>query len=354
MQKFQIGLYYKGNNTYRAFKIMNIRTHILGLGLAVFTLFTFVNGAHALTVSPAILEVDGDPGVTLSGEVTLFNETDIEQTYYVSFENFEPSDDTGTPNFVGAESGLATWYTASEEVTLRSKERILFPYTISIPTDVEAGGYFAAMFFGTEPPQDDGNIAIGGRIGILTLLRVNGDIPESGGIIGYGTKDGQFFYDVPPVEFEYRMSNDGGDRVVPRGTIEITNIFGVTVAEVDVNDIKGNVLPGSARKFTPVWTAGYTDNALSFFGKARAQLENFHFGYYTADAEISWGFTNQSSNESTSFIIVPWQLLILLFFGLAILSIIISTSGTAYKNKVLRDFEEMKRREEESAQEIEE
>ncbi|MAQ77312.1 hypothetical protein CL684_02190 [Candidatus Campbellbacteria bacterium] len=333
---------------------MNIRKNIFSITLALFALLGFSASTQALTVSPAILEVDGDPGVILSGEVTLFNETDIEQTYYVSFENFEPSDDTGTPNFIGAESGLATWYTTGDAITLQAKERVLFPYSISIPTDVEAGGYFAAMFFGTEPPQDDGNIAIGGRIGILTLLRVNGDIPESGGIIGYGTKDDQFFYDVPPVEFAYRMSNDGGDRVVPRGIIEITNIFGATVAEVDVNEVKGNVLPGSARKFAPVWTAGYTDDALSFFGKVRAQLENFHFGYYTADAEISWGFTNQSSSESTSFIIIPWQLLILLFFGLALLSIIISTSGTAYKNKVLRDFEEMKRREEEDNQETEE
>jgi len=42
--------------------------------------------AFALTVSPVSLEITGDPGITVTGELKLYNEQEGTRTFYSSFE----------------------------------------------------------------------------------------------------------------------------------------------------------------------------------------------------------------------------------------------------------------------------
>lgn len=296
---------------------------------------------QALTVSPAVLEISGDAGTTLAGTIKLFNESDQSKTFYTSFENFEPSDDSGAPKFVGAAGGLATWMSATGSVNLGPKERKEVPFTVAIPSDTDAGGYFSAIFFGTQPPSPEGGIiAIGGRIGVLTLLRVNGDIPEDGGLLEYGTKDSKGFYTIPPVEFEFRFSNDGGDRVVPRGDIEVKNIYGNVRDVIDANPIEGSVLPASARRFRPAWNPEGT-RPKGFMQTVKYQWRNFHLGLYTAELNLGWGFTNQVAQDSVSFFIFPWQLLLVIILLLSILLGVAKFGGKAYKKKLMKQLEKM-------------
>lgn len=308
---------------------------------AIFSIFGFSGTIDALTVSPPILEISADPGNTVTGEIKLFNESDRTQTFYTSFENFEPSDDTGTPKFVGAEGGLATWLSSTGSVTLAPKEEILIPYTLSIPIETEPGGYFAATFFGTQPPANDGSqVSIGGRIGVLMLLRANGDIPESGGLLEYDTKDSQYFYTHPPIEFEYRFSNDGGDRVVPRGDIELKNTFGKVRAIIEANLSEGSVLPDSARRFKPKWQPE-ANQPEGFIQTVKYQWRNFYFGFYTAELNLGWGFTNQLANDSVSLLIIPWQLLLVLIIGLLLVWLVLKFGGKAYKKSLMKQLEKM-------------
>lgn len=295
----------------------------------------------ALTVSPAILEIAGDPGTTLTGTVRLFNEGDTTETFFTSFENFEPSDESGTPRFVGAENGLATWLSTTGTITLAPKERVEVPFTLNIPIDTDPGGYFAAIFFGTQPPSPEGGIvAIGGRLGVLTLLRVNGDIPEDGGLLDYTTKDSRNFYTTPPVEFEYRFSNLGGDRVIPRGDIEIKNTFGTVRDTIDANPIDGSVLPNSARRFRLIWDVD-AQTPKGFIETVKYQWDNFYFGFYTAELNLGWGFTNQITGQSISFFMFPWQLLLVVILILSLLLILIKFGGKAYKKSLMRQLEQM-------------
>jgi len=303
--------------------------------------FGFTSITHALTVSPAILEISGDPGTTLAGVIRLFNEKDTTETFYTSFENFEPSDDSGTPQFVGANDGLATWLSSTGSVTMAPRERMEVPFTLSIPPGTEAGGYFAAIFFGTQPPiAEGGTVSIGGRIGVLTLLRVNGDIPEDGGLLEYNTKDSKGFYTIPPVEFEYRFSNDGGDRVVPRGDIEIKNTFGSIRSTINANPTEGSVLPDSARRFSLIWNPD-AEIPTGFVETVWYQWNNFHFGFYTAELNLGWGFTNQNTQEKISFFLFPWQVLLVIILIISLFSTVIRLGGRAYKNSLMRQLEQM-------------
>ncbi|MEK7557522.1 MAG: hypothetical protein AAB538_06075, partial [Patescibacteria group bacterium] len=165
-------------------------TFILLLAISIATT------AYALTVSPAKVEITADPGQTIRGEIELFNEQEETKTFYASYENFESRGDSGAPYFIGAKNGLATWIQTDSNFTLAPGERLQVPYTIAIPTSAKPGGYFAAIFFGSQPAQGTGGgeVTIGGKIGVLVLLKVSGEVEESAGLVDFSSKDGGRFF----------------------------------------------------------------------------------------------------------------------------------------------------------------
>lgn len=279
----------------------------------------------ALTVSPARVEITGDPGTTIYGEIEVFNEQEGTKTFFTSFENFEPSGDSGAPRFVGAKDGLATWLKAEDTLVLDSAKSKIVPFSITIPQNAEPGGYFAAVFFGSQPPKSDeaGQVSVGGKIGVLVLLRVSGYVEEKAGLSEFSTKNDQRFFSMIPISFTYKVNNSGGDRIAPTGDVYIKNNVGFTSTTFLANKNQGNVLPGSTRKFEATWTQdGQSENALGtmnstttngFFASAAKQWEEFHFGWYTAHMKIAWGTgKDQVAQASYNFFIIPWQLLIII------------------------------------------
>lgn len=299
----------------------------------------FAPPVFALTVSPAKLEISGDPGRTLMGEIELLNEQDEIKTFYSSFENFESNGESGAPYFIGAKEGLATWIKTESQVTLKSNERKKFSFSIAIPKNAEPGGHFAAIFWGTQQPdaQGGGQVSVGGKLGILVLLRVSGEVKEGGGLLEFGvspsrkaseeqSKDKQRFFSSLPITFVYRFNNTGGDRVVPQGEIKIKNLFGLTSATLPANKSEGSVLPSSARKFEVIWeneqqvTSDKQQNEkIGFFEMAGRQWSEFHFGWYTARMNLVYGATNQAVTAKYNFFIIPWQLLLIIVIILAII-----------------------------------
>ncbi|MCK5591557.1 MAG: hypothetical protein KAI72_06345, partial [Candidatus Pacebacteria bacterium] len=225
--------------------------------------------ACALTISPARVELNGNPGQTVTGEYVLINDQEKTKTFYSSFENFEAQGETGSPNFVGGTEGLATWINSSSEIVLGPKETKKLMYSITIPANADPGGHFAAIFWGTSKPQTSaggGDVSVGAKLGLVMLLRVSGDVPEGGGVLSFETLDEQKLEEeetseqklfiMLPVDFNYRFQNSGGDRIKPKGTITIKNIFGMTSEVLNANPSEGNVLPSSIRKFKLSWNGG--------------------------------------------------------------------------------------------------
>lgn len=309
------------------------------------TLFVFVSltifGAHnaqALTISPVRVEITGNPGQTLRGEMEILNEQGETKTFFSSFENFEPSGDTGSPRFVGNSGNLSTWLSTNTRIDIAPNEKQIIPFTIAIPADAEPGGYFSAIFWGSQDPktQEAGEVAIGGKLGVLILLRVAGDIHEEAGLSEFVAADGKRLLTAVPVTIGYRFTNKGDDRVVPLGDIVIKNTFGMEVESLKANESEGNVLPNSSRKFQVIWSKDAPKDIQGFLANAKAQLANFHFGFYRAQAAIVWGSTNKVETASTWFFLFPWQSLSIVAIGLILVYFllrrynawIISRSGT--------------------------
>jgi hypothetical protein len=282
-------------------------------------LFITANQAFALTASPVKVEITGDAGQTLTGEIELLNEQKEQKVLFTSFENFEPAGDTGAPRFIGGNDGLATWLKTENSVTIAPEQKVVVPYSITIPQNAEPGGYFAAVFFGAQDPkgQEAGEVAIGGKLGILILLRVSGDIVENAGVTAFGADNRSRIFTDLPINFSYKFTNSGGDRVVPLGDITIKNTFGMISASLSANKNEGSVLPNSGRTFTSSWGEYIKDEPKkSFFETAQSQFSNFHVGLYRAHLAVVYGITNQSASHAFTFFVFPWQLLSLCLFAL--------------------------------------
>lgn len=290
-------------------------------GLAVLPFFT-----SALTVSPPRIEITGDPGRTIAGTYFLINEEADTRTFYSSFSNFEASGESGVPKFLDTQEGLATWMETLPQITLKPREEREIPFSIKIPQNAEPGGHFAAIFWGTAPPQPTaggGNVSIGGKVGILILLRVSGEVEGKGGLLEFAAQDGKRIFISLPIEFIWRFRNDGGNRVEPQGEITIKNTFGVTTAKLPANKGLGGVLPASVRKFSVPWLTQGTEataekEETGFFAAVKSQWSEFHFGWYRAHLNLQYADGDEAQAKSSfSFWIIPWQLLSIIFIVLA-------------------------------------
>ena len=305
--------------------------------------------SSALTVSPARLEISGDAGKLVASEIGLFNEQTTPSTFYFSTANFEAQGEGGTPNFVSSTTGLASWIKTPESIVLKAGEQKKIPFTITIPEGTQPGGYFAGIFLSTTPTKAEGggDVSIGARVGILVLLRVNGDIQEGATLSDFQTTDGKSFFTSLPVGFEYRFKNGGSDRVIPDGFITIKHLFGWTSAKVAANEERGNVLPfGSVRKFAPIWggTKAELEELTSdtgFFDAAARQWKHFAFGRYKATLDVAYGISNKHVQAQTSFWVIPWQLLLLIVGGLLIIFFGFRFIARRYNHWVIMQAEQM-------------
>ena len=313
--------------------------------IALVLSFITPNTAAALTISPAKLELSGDPGATISGEFLLINEQVEAKTFYSSAENFEAQGETGTPSFTEGTDGLASWVKVAPEITLQKGEQKKVPFTITIPKDADAGGHFAAIFLSTEPAKKgDGQVAVGAKVGVLVLLRVSGDIKEGGGIIGFSTKNDQTFYTSLPVHLTYRFNNSGNDRVNPTGEINIKDTLWLSADTISANPGQGNVLPGSTRRFDIAWgdeqAVKSVQGGLGFFGSVAYEWKNFALGMYTAKLHVQYG-SNGVADASKIFFVIPWQLLIVILVVLAIIYFILSISLKRYNRWIINKARSM-------------
>lgn len=286
-------------------------TKKLSLFTVLFIAWTF-SSVSALTISPARIELTADPGSSVSDTFLLINEQESEQTFYTSVENFEAQGESGTPSFTAAQEGFASWVSVEEKVTLKKGERVKVQFSVAVPKDADAGGHFAAIFVSTVPPSSKaGGVAVGAKVGMLMLLRVNGEVKEGGGVLSFSLKDKSRFVSELPVQFMYRFNNSGNDRVNPTGEIAIRNMLGITVERLNANPSVGNVLPNSTRRFDVTWgnEEPLTDSA-SFFAHAGYQARNFAFGFYNAKMTLTFGSASKSVNTTMLFVF-PWQLMVL-------------------------------------------
>jgi len=269
------------------------------------------NSSFGIEVSAPLYQFSLKPGSVQQDIVKVRNVGSSTQTYFPLIRDFKAKDTSGAPEFIDPKVenttySLAKWISfTNEKITIEPGESAAFNFVISVPADAEPGGHYGAILFSTEPVQIQGSGAgLVSQVGSLILVRVSGNVKESAKIKEFKSDKGS--YDRADVQFTTLVENTGNVHIQPKGTIEIKNLFGSTIATADVNSLSANVLPDSSRKFSSVW-----------------KDPGFKFGYYTASLTLTFGDPAQTISAQTTFWIVPWKtLLVALLILIAVLIVL--------------------------------
>ena len=299
----------------------------------------FANISYALTITPPRFEIAVNPGQRFEYTVQLYNETDQEMTVYSSASNFTYQEgQEGVPKFYDlaeGEEGLAKWIEVEPgPIVIAPQERKDIKFAVNVPQNADPGGHYAGLFFGSQSSSQAGSSGVGvsEKIGALILMRVSGDIKESGRLVEFNLKNSQTVYDHLPVNFALLFENSGNIHLKPAGEIVITDFTGRTADKVGVNQdqIGGgkNVLPNTSRHFEAVWTKGPLNvSDRGFWGKLAAEKDNFALGRYKATLNLEYGSQGVKEKASVVFWVFPWHLLLVLLIvfiiALAILFLVI-------------------------------
>lgn len=281
--------------------------------------FFLAQEAGAITLIPPSLEfTDVPPGETIQTKVKLFNETAEPLTLFSQTANFGALNETGTPNIdLSAEiEDLAAWISLSKgPFAVQPGDRVEIPVEIKVPAEADPGGHYATILFSPQDPNlaGGGQVGIGQKIGTLILVRVQGDINESGAIAEFATAGAKSTLSRLPIEMFARFGNAGNVHLRPTGTVTVRNVLGGTSAVLRVNTSQGAVLPQSIRRFDVAWEKrALQEERSGFFGEIGNEWKNFAFGPYSADLELTYGLANDKKVAATiRFWVFPWRIILL-------------------------------------------
>lgn len=284
---------------------------LFGCGLMLISLMISASSVNAATkgiqISPLTFNLDVPQNGTNGGKIIITNLNSEPLSYVVEVENFAGVTEEGAVAFAGQEeeeaiTSLADWFTfdSPKEGDIPANKDKEINFTITIPTDAEPGGHYAAVFAREvrKTPTGQTMMGVASRVGALVLVSVPGDTKKSAQIIDFTYPK---FVWRGPNDLSMRVENTGTIHYDSEGTVELKNIFGQTTI-VDMG--KHTLIPKNTRNYAGKWNKKYP------------------FGYYKVTAKTFDGDNNPITSTGVIWAI-PLIIVIPALIGLILLIIII-------------------------------
>jgi hypothetical protein len=140
---------------------------------------------QGLEISPPVIELQADPGQTVTTEIRVRNVTKGELIAKSKVDDFGAgTDETGQPQLLLGETGasrysLKFWIGQVPDIDLAPSELKKTQVVITVPRNAEPGGHFGVVRFTAVPPSLQGTgVALSASVGALVLLKVSGPISD--------------------------------------------------------------------------------------------------------------------------------------------------------------------------------
>lgn len=278
----------------------------------------------ATSVSPAIIDLELDPGQSITQEIILYNETDEDIFINGSIEQFKPKGEVGEAEILpfNVTDTSVNWIKLpNNSLVLKPGEEVAVPVIVNVPITADVGGYYLALMWeSSSGPESNKShqTLISSRVGVLILLTVNGEINSNLEINNFELTKNKNFYSNTDINFLLRLRNTGSIHVRPQGSVVIKNFVGKTVEILSINNEQGAILPNTNRIFNISWI----DNDVKFkiISNFINQLTDFSFGKFSAKAIVDYGNDQSVESEVVYFWMIPWPLIL---FVIAIIALII-------------------------------
>lgn len=338
-----------------------------------------------ITISPVKYEVNIKPGETFTGQVKYYNATGEDKTLYLKTFNFKPMGESGFPQFILDDTlpyneSMKDWVLLSsneifvEKMTPEYKIPTIIQFKVEVPANASPGGHYAGIVQSQVPFEESLNtentgLALLPQSACLLIFNVEGKTTRQGTIEQFYVTDPFLadkkpisLFEYAPVQFIVRVRNYGNTHFKPQGNIFLYKGNSL-IATFQVNEKEGNVLRESIRKFEEeTWG---TDN---FFYREAELYENGSFitdkygnikthlkfdfgklsklpiGKYKAKITLTYDDNGEKKiiNGATSFWIIPWKIILIIFAIIIIVSIVIILQSKIRKTIRERKLKEKK------------
>lgn len=267
----------------------------LGTIIAMFIMVAGLFGVYraqagtGLTIQPIKISQTLKAGDATSGTILLSNASPEDVAVDITIQDFIPLAGADSFQFVSRAPGVTT---VRDWITIKSPTHFVFkpnetkqiPYSIVAPKDAEPGSHFGVIFFKATRVADlDAQIKVGTQVGVLTFVTVPGKFEQKGNITDLTAPS---FVQTGPVEFDLTFENTGTVHFEPKGSIDITNMFGSKIASVPIEGYA--VLPTGVKKMNFAW-----------------RVSGLLLGKYNAVASVYDLDGNLLSTKSVSFFALP-------------------------------------------------
>jgi hypothetical protein len=260
--------------------------------------------AADLTVTPAVINMQGIPNDILNYTITVTNTSGKQQNVFASVYELTPS---GTQAFADPSGSnrpmlLADWISVGRQAMLfQPGQSMTIPVTIQVNPYAAAGDYNAVIGFVEGSTRDQAEENLNGAPETLVNASIESDLTASMVIESFVSAKN--FYAGFPVTFNYTLDNNGDVSSTPTGQVMFYDRNGRELGSADANPLAMTISPGEKQSFSAVWQKGG------------------NFGQYKAVLDISYA-ANDDRLESTALVwVLPWKKILIIFGMLFILII---------------------------------
>ncbi len=231
----------------------------------------------SLQVSPTKQKLELKPGDSYSSSFEVMNIGTGNFSYFVSATPYWVADETYSAKYdvKNNYTQIADWVTfdqSTETGTLAPGETRKVYFTVNVPYDVPAGGQYATLMAQTEDGNDnDANIQVVNRVGMVLYADVAGDTREEGKILKNGIP---MFVLNPPLAVTSLIENTGNVEATAKFTLKIWSLFSnETVYNNEDNPGTADILPDTKRATTIRWDGAphigifKVEQTIEFLGK---------------------------------------------------------------------------------------
>lgn len=287
---------------------------ILTIVIAGGALVSAQNAGQGLEISPPLVDLKADPGQTIKTQIRVRNVTKDPLVVKAQFEDFVANGEDGQPKILLKEGekspySIKDWLSSTSSITLASGQRENIEVTIAVPKDASPGGHYGVVRFTGTPPELEGTgVSLSASVGTLVLVNVSGNVKQSAKVAELFTSQNgkrRSLFEYGPITITTRVQNNGNVHFKPKGTVQVTNIFGKNVYLGQLNQDNRTALPGSIRKFEQTID------------------KKFMFGKYNVQADVVYGSDSQITSAKTSFWVIPYKLIGLIILGIVLLVFIV-------------------------------
>ncbi len=298
---------------------MNKKSLLIVLSLLIGVLF-LPQKSFALTVGPAKVEINTNPGEKIKLQFFVRNDSDWEDYFSAEIEGFT---EEGEAKSFYANPPEKDWFKLPEPIKLKPQELKYFNVELNIPQDAPPGGHFLVLWLQNKPPQEKkGQVGIVTRVGSLIYINIAGNIIEKA---SFSKIDYKLFNFSFPITFAVSVKNEGNTYIRPEGNWIIKDIFGRTKAILNLNPRILQILPQKEKILENKWEGP------------------FAFGPYRVLLSMQYGKDNlKSLTHSFVIFVFPWKFTLILVFILIFLVIVLPRLIKAYNQWIIKKATEKK------------